>query len=109
MEESSTYPIKDDFKKYYDIIGDAIGNGAFGCVYKGKKKDTGIIRAIKVINLGRIEENLLNQFEADQIDEELEKYKDEFLQEYKNMTICSNKNENSVKVYECFSDEENLF
>ena len=40
-----------DFRKYYIIEGDYIGQGAFGTVYKTRKKDTKEIRAIKLIDI----------------------------------------------------------
>ena len=46
---------KQDYKIYYDII-EEIGMGAYGCVYKGKEKQTNELRAIKVMNLDRIKE-----------------------------------------------------
>ncbi len=42
MTESS----KQNYKEHYDIIDD-IGNGAYGCVYKGKEKVSNQPRAIK--------------------------------------------------------------
>ena len=47
-----------DYKKYYNIL-DMIGNGAFGCVFKGKEIKTNELRAIKVIKLDKIKENII--------------------------------------------------
>jgi len=57
---------KDDYKKYYDIIG-IIGKGSYGFVYKGKVKLTNELRAIKVIDLDIIKQNLLEQYEIKEI------------------------------------------
>ena len=43
MSESS----KQNYKDYYDIDNDPIGNGAYGFVYKGKEKKSKELRAIK--------------------------------------------------------------
>ena len=39
-----------NYELYYDII-EVIGNGSFGCVYKGREKKTNELRAIKFINI----------------------------------------------------------
>ena len=98
--------IKDDYTKYYDKI-DIIGNGAFGYVYKGKekiKKDE--YRAIKVIDLGKIRENLIFEFDNKEIEERINICIEDFKEEYKNMQICSN--DNSVKCYEYFYNKDNF-
>ena len=80
MEENK---INDDYEKYYEI-GELIGRGHYGKVFKVRKKQTNEIRAIKII--------------------EIDNNKDEFMKNInnglKNMKICCNKNENSVKLYE---------
>ena len=59
MDERS----KQEYTKYYDIVK-LIGKGAFGCVYKGKKKKKKEYRAIKIMNLQRIIKNILYQHQA---------------------------------------------
>ena len=77
------YQTNDDSTNYYEI-SDLIGKGKFGKVYKGKNKKSKEIRAIKVI----------------EIDDTLNK---EYIErEIKNMKVCSDENENSVKYYEHF-------
>ena len=104
MDERS----KKDYTEYYDIIK-IIGTGAFGCVYKGKMKETtNQFRAIKVISFDEIKKNLLFQYKLDEIDKELKKCINGYIEEFENMKLCSINNENSVKCYEYFINEENF-
>ena len=84
--------IYEDYKNYYEIIGDKIGFGNFGSVYKAKVKNSDEIRAIKVIDI-----------DCDN-DEEIEIGINAIINELNNMKICSNENKNeySVKFYEYF-------
>ena len=84
--------IYEDYKNYYEIIGDKIGFGNFGSVYKAKVKNSDEMRAIKVIDI-----------DCDD-DEEIEIGINAIINELNNMKICSNenKNEHSVKFYEYF-------
>ena len=53
---------KDNYEEYYEIIK-VIGIEGFGCVYKGKEKETNELRAIKVMDKEKIKEDLLIQYE----------------------------------------------
>ena len=97
---------KDDYKKYYDII-EEIGKGAYGSVYKGKVKLTNELRAIKVIDLDIIKQNLLEEYEIKDIKIHLQFWIDKFKNEYENMKKCS-KSDNSVKCYEYFDNNKNF-
>ena len=83
MEEEKE--INDDFKNYYEKQG-LLGRGQYGKVYKGMNKKTKEIRALKVINIDYDEDKFLSHIKN----------------ELKNMKICSNNNDNSVKIYEFF-------
>ena len=50
----------DDFRKYYDIEKEEIGEGSFGRVYKATNKITKELRAIKVIDLKKMINNYKN-------------------------------------------------
>ena len=63
------------YKEYYEPI-EIIGTGGFGCVYKGRNKETKELRAIKVIDLDKIEENLSSQYEREEIEEQLKFVRD---------------------------------
>ena len=95
-----------DYRQYYKIL-EGIGNGAFGIIYKGIEKKTKELRAIKVIELDKIRENiLLSNNESEDTEKKLKEYIEGLIKECKNMEICSNIN--SVKYYEYFKNEKNF-
>ena len=99
---------KNNYKEYYELL-DGIGNGAFGIVYKGKEKGKDELRAIKVIDLQKIKENLINELYTDtDLKEQIESSIKGFKAVYEIMKICSLNNENSVKCYEYFNNEDNF-
>ena len=98
---------KQDYKKYYDIL-EPIGSGGYGTVFKGKEKKTNELRAIKVIDLRKIKESLLYNYELKEIKDQLQLCINGFITEFENMKICSNNNNNSVKCYEYFNNENNF-
>ena len=87
------YRIKDDYKKFY-IIGDRIGKGAFGEVYKATSKSSDELFAIKKIYIYNDNEKSKDQIKR-------------IINELNNMKICSDegKNNYSVKYYEYFEYE----
>ena len=97
--------IKQDYRNYYDII-DVIGFGGFGLIYKARAKNTNDLRAIKIMNFDKIKECLLIKYKANEINQQLQKCIEGFINEFKNMKACSENNENSVKCYEYFYNEE---
>ena len=98
---------KKNYKEYYEII-EEIGSGAYGHVYKGKDKRAKELRAIKVISLETIKEKLSSQYETEEIKEQLNLCINGFIEEFNNMKICSNNNNNSVKCYEYFNNKDNF-
>ena len=103
MTERSTQ----DYKIYYDIL-DIKGSGGFATVFKGKEKKSNELRAIKVIDLNKLRDNL--SYEIDDEKEDIEEHFKLFLngikKEFEIMKICSNNNENSVKCYEYFMNDD---
>ena len=97
---------KKNYKEYYEVLN-PIERGAFEIVYKGKEKGKDELRAIKVIDLQKIKENLIDQYEED-IEEQFDLCIKGFKTEFENMKICSLNNENSVKCYEYFNNEDNF-
>ena len=97
-----------DYKMYYDVIN-VIGSGAYGCVYKGKEKETGQLRAIKVMEYDDIKQNLLMQYEVIELEEHFQSILDSLSKECENMNRCSkNNNPNSVNCFEYFKTDENF-
>ena len=96
---------KNDYKNYYDIL-ESIGNGAYGNVYKGRKKGTNDIVGIKVIEIRKLKENLLYQYGVEEIENQSKLCIEGFIKEFEIMEICSKNNNNSVKCYEYFVSEE---
>ena len=99
--------INNNYKKYYDII-DLIETGGYGCVYKGREKETKELRAIKVMSIEKIEQSLLCQYEREEIKDQIDLCIKGFIEEFNNMKICSNNNSNSVKCYEYFYNTDNF-
>ena len=99
---------KNNYEEYYEDLK-GIGNGAFGIVYKGKEKGKDELRAIKIINLQKIKENLMNEY-GTELKKQLELCIKGFMTEFENMKICicSLNNENSVKCYEYFNNKDNF-
>ena len=98
---------KQSYEEFYETIK-VIGTGGYGLVYKGRDKETKELRAIKVIDIEKIEENLSSQYEREEIQEKLKLCIEGFKEEFEIMKICSNNNENSVKCYEYFINDNNF-
>ncbi len=96
-----------DYSLYYKIIN-IIGNGVSSIVFKGMEIKTGGLRAIKVIDLNKIKENILLVKGKENIEKELKNCVEGFIQEFENMEICSKNNNNSVKCYEYFNNKDNF-
>ena len=103
-KEYFAHPYFTSFRDYYEI-GDKLGEGGYGIIYKAKIKETGELRAIKIYNKNKIKEDFKHEFLRSPTDEELKPYFDGFLNEVKNMKIIEGKNgenKNSVKLYEYY-------
>ena len=66
------------------------------------------MRAIKVIDLKKIKESLSFKYDKTEINEQTKACKNGFIKEYENMKICSKNNNNSVKCYEYFNNDDNF-
>ena len=78
---------------HYRII-DTAGYGSFGIVFKGKKRNSEEIRAIKKIDKSIIRRQLLGQINNEDIDNELQLCLNGFENEFNNMKLCSKNNNN---------------
>ena len=78
-----------NYENYYETIK-VIGSGAFGIVYKGKEKGKDELRAIKVIDLQKITENLINQYGV------ISRYIDDVFNENNASTIGANYSEKEI-------------
>ena len=99
-----------NYKNYYEII-EGIGSGGFGTIYKGREKNKDELIAIKVMDLNKIRENLMYEIdENDDIDieEKLKSYINGFIEEFEIMKKCCYNNNNSVKCYEYFNNDNNF-
>ena len=93
-----------DFRKYYIIEGDYIGQGAFGTVYKARKKDTKEIRAIKVIDIKKYVKDSENNGKV-LSEKEIKDFIDTIIKEINVMQILegqNHENKNTVKFYEYY-------
>ena len=94
-----------DFKNQYDIIK-TLGKGMYSKVYKAKKKDTNEFRAIKIIDLNEIREELKKENLKEDISYEFEQYIKQLLNEIENMKLCKKNNDNSLEFFEYFTTED---
>ena len=105
-EDIKVKVIYDDFRNFYDNV-EYIGKGGYGNVYKAIKKDTQEKRAIKVIDKKGIRNDFMNENFRQISEEEMKIYINKLIDEIKNMKIVEeNNNENTVKSYECFDNED---
>ena len=58
------------------------------------------------MDLDKIKSNFINIYEEEEVDEHIKKCIDGFIEEYKNMKICSENNINSVKCYDYIKNED---
>ena len=94
-----------DFKNQYEIIK-ILGKGMYSKVYKAKKKDTNEFRAIKIIDLNEIREELKKENLKEDISYEFEQYIKQLLNEIENMKLCKKNNDNSLEFFEYFTTED---
>ena len=100
----------EDFKNYYNI-GNRLGQGKFGEVYEATTKDSNEKRAIKILDKKKVKNAFKNTYFKEPEEEEMKPYINCFLNEVRNMKLAlgeNEENENAVKLYEYF-DNENEF
>ena len=74
-----------NYEDYYEIIK-GIGNGGFGTIYKRREKNKDGLRAIKVMDINKIRENIMHEIaKNDDIEENLKSYLNGFIEEFKIM------------------------
>ena len=86
MENFDIREKNEDYKKFYKKIR-KIGKGRYGKVYEAQNKESKEIRALKILDID------------DNEDDDFMKY---IKNELYNMKICSDKNKDALKYYECF-------
>ena len=97
---------KENYHEKYEILKEnKIGSGYYTEVYKAKHKQTNELRAIKIIKLDEIREQLKRENLNDDVNKQIEAHKNCLKNEIKNMEICSCKNNNSVKYYESYETQ----
>ena len=98
---------QNNFRDYYNL-GKRLGQGKFGQVYEAKTKNTNAKRAIKILDKASIKKDFKVKFFQEPSDEDMEPYIKCFDNEVKNMQIAmgsNGDNENAVKFFECFEDD----
>ena len=101
----------EDFRKYYEISKNSIGEGWVGVVYKAKNKETNQKRAIKVINIDKIKYHFKKCNLKEPNDDDIKPIIDDFIKETENMVILegeNKENKNTVKYYESFKTDKEL-
>ena len=96
-----------NFRDYYDL-GEKIGEGGFGVVYKAKVKGTNEQRAIKLVDKNTIKDNISKQSFREPTQKELDSYYSCLKNEVKNMQMMegdNGENENTVKFDKYFENE----
>ena len=99
----------EDFRFYYEIPENALGQSPFALIYEGKKKNSNISKAIKVYQKNEVNEYLKDKLNRIPTEEELQKYFNAFRNEAINMEILQGKNRenrNAVILDECFETFE---
>ena len=94
----------ENYKNYY-ILGDNIYKGIHSTIYKGKEKKSNESRAIKIINLNIIKDEILKNCSSSDIEKIIKDYIDILILKFENLKECSKNNINSVKYYEYFLNE----
>ena len=95
---------------YYQI-GDKIGQGGFGAVYKGKKKGTNKEVAIKFIEKNKIKDSFMQEKLNEIPKEEMKTYIDSFIKEVEIMKIAEGideENDNTIKFLEYYDFEDDF-
>ena len=100
----------ENFRDYYDIEKE-LGNQGFATVFKAKAKDTGDLKAIKVFDINRLKSYFKRKYLRIPSEEDMKPYIDSFFNEIKHIQIVegkNNENNNTVKFYEYYNNEEEL-
>ena len=92
---------KEDYKSKYEIIK-KIGRGQYTEVYQAKNKKTKELKALKIIKLDDIKEQLERENLPKEVEQKLKEFIENIKMEILNMQICAENNENSVQYYESF-------
>ena len=98
LTKKATGNAKEDFVSGRDATfddvyeqGELLGEGAFGAVYKCRRKDTGVERAVKILD-----KRHMDQWEYDSV-----------VQEFQMLTKLDN--DNVIRVYEFYSTDESFY
>ena len=99
----------EDFREFYEIDEEPIGNTEYATVYKGRVKKTGELRAIKVFDKVKIRNYIKRKFLKIADENDIKPFKDGFNKEIEHMLMVEgekNENNNTVKFYEFYQNED---
>ena len=94
------------FEDKYEKIGDPIGKGNYTLVYKGREIGTNEWRAIKIIDLKELKTQLSDIYTD--YEERFQSIISNYINEFEIMKLCSRNNENSVRCYEYFKNDDHF-
>ena len=99
----------EDFRVFYEIDEEPIGNTEYATVYRGRVKGTGELRAIKVFDKVKIRNYIKRKFLKIADENDIKPFKDGFDKEIEHMIMVEgdkNENNNTVKFYEFYQNED---
>ena len=102
---------KRKIEDYYEI-GDILGKGGNGIVFKAKQKGTNKEVAIKKLDKTRIKDSFMSENLREITEEEMKPYIDTYLKEVKIMKIAEGfdeENENTIKYLDYFDCEDDFY
>lgn len=99
----------EDFRDFYEIDEEPIGSTDYATVYRGRVKESGELRAIKVFDKVKIRNYIKKKFLKIEDENDIKPFKDGFNKEIEHMIMVEgekNENNNTVKFYEFYQNDD---